>query len=312
MDPAWLLWPIAAAMAFVIAGLVRWSSTARTVLGAAFVVFLLAMMAAMFLAALVVVSFPGPGALVLGLWVGALAMSVSVFPVAAVALREAGAQMEQGTAYVPRRLVRPAALAVWVTVLVLVGEVWMGRTFDVASGAATNATALTLGDLTGWVGGTVGSAWFLFPMALEMTLAAVWVRPRLSRPMFGILLAQSAVMAASPPAVPGTAWLVGSSLLASVVMAALVGYLLLLVYRDQPLPRPVTAYAVRVLLAFALMGIALILWVTTGSLVVFALAVVVQTAVFFTAIVVPEAYLLPRVGGEPDPAPPASPARASS
>ena len=312
MDPAWLLWPIAGAMAFVIAGLVRWSSTARTVLGAAFVVFLLAMMAAMFLAALVVVSFPGPGALVLGLWVGALAMSVSVFPVAALALREARAQLEGEAAYVPRRLATPAGLAVWVTVLVLVGEVWMGRTFDVASAAATNASVRTVGDALGWFGGTVASPWFLFPMALEMTLAALWVRPRLSRPMLGILLAQSAVMLASPPAVAGDTWLVASSVLASVAMAALVGYLLLLVYRDHPLPRPVTSYAARVLAAFAFMGVALFVWVTTGSLVLFAVAVVVQTAVFFTAIVVPEAYVLPGGTEEPDPTASATPARASS
>lgn len=312
MDPAWLLWPIAGGMAFVIAGLVRWSSAARTVLGAAFVVFLLAMMAAMFLAALVVVSFPGPGALVLGLWVGALAMSVSVFPVAALALREARAQMEGGAAYAPRRLAAPVGLAVWVTILVLVGEVWMGRTFDVASGAAANSTVRSLGDAVGWFGGTVASPWFVFPMALEMTLAALWVRPRLSRPMFGILLAQSAVMVASPPVASGVPWIVGSSLVASAAMASLVGYLLLLVYRDHPLPRPVTSYAARVLAAFAFMGVALFLWAITGSLILFALAVVVQTAVFFTAIVVPEAYALPRTTGEPDPATSATPAGASS
>jgi hypothetical protein len=67
-----------------------------------------------------------------------------------------------------------------------------------------------------------------------------------------------------------------------------------------------------VLAAFAFMGVALFVWVTTGSLIVFALAVVVQTAVFFTAIVVPEAYAAPQPGGELDPAASAAPARASS
>ncbi|MCI4318231.1 MAG: hypothetical protein L3J96_06795 [Thermoplasmata archaeon] len=312
MDPAWILWPIAGAMAFVIAWLVRWSSTARTVLGAAFVVFLLAMMAAMFLAALVNLSFPGPGALVLGLWVGALAMSVSVFPVAALALREARAQMEGGASYAPRPLPHPLALAAWVTALVVVGELWMGRTFDIASGAAATSAVHTVGDALGWFGGTVGSSWFLFPMALEMTLASLWVRPRLSRPMFGILLTQSTVMLASPPAVAGIGWVVGSSIVSSAAMAVLVGYLLLLVYRNHPLPRPVTAYAVRVLGASAFMGAALFVWAATGSLVVFAVAVVVQSAVFFTAIVVPEAYAAngsPAVSG---PANTAAPAHAST
>lgn len=312
MDPAWLLWPVAAAMAVVIAALVRWSASARTLLGAGFVVFLLAMMAAMFLAALVVVSFPGPGALVLGLWVGALAMSVSVFPVAALALREAKVQMEAGASYAPRRLRSPTALALAVTALVLVGELWMGRTFDVASGAVAVTAVRSATDAANWLAATLASSWFLFPMALEMTLATLWVRPRLSRPMFGILLAQCVVMAAAPPALAGSPWLVTSSVASSVAMAALVGYLLYLVYRDHPLPRAVTSYAARVLAVFALMGGALFVWAVNGSLAVFAIAVVAQTAVFFTAIVVPEAYDIPRSTEEPGPVAPATRSGASS
>jgi hypothetical protein len=312
MDAPWLLWPVAAAMAFVIAWLVRWSGRARTVVGAAFVVFLLAMMAAMFLAALVAVSWPGPGALVLGLWAGALAMSVSVFPVAAIALREGRTQMEAGAAYVPRPIASPAVLAAWVTALVVIGELWMGRTFDVASGAIPNSAIRSLGDVVAWFATTVASSWFLFPMALEMTLATLWVRTRLSRPMFGILLAQSAVMLASPPALSGLPWLLASSIGSSVAMAALVGYLLLLVYRDDRLPRPVAAYAARVLAAFAFMAASLFVWIATGSTVVFGLAVVVQSAVFFTAIVVPEGYGAARANAETDRPPTAAQSGVSS
>jgi hypothetical protein len=244
----------------------------------------------MFLGALVATSWPGPGALTLGLWVGALAMSASVFPVAAIALREARMQMEGGATYAPRPLSSPIVLALWVTALVLVGELWMGRTFDVASGALASPAVHSLGDLLGWFGSTVTSSWFLFPMALEMALATLWLRPRLSPAMFGILFAQAAVMFASPPALAGMDWLVGSSVASSVVMAALVGYLLLLVYRGDHLPHPVAAYAARVLAAFAFMAASVFVWAITGSAVVFALAVVVQSVVFFTAIVVPEAY----------------------
>ncbi|MCI4325356.1 MAG: hypothetical protein L3K00_05715 [Thermoplasmata archaeon] len=312
MDPAWLLWPIAALMAFVIAWLVRYSTHSRTVLGAAFVVFLLAMMAAMFLGALVAVSWPGPGADVLGLWAGALAMSASVFPIAAIALREARIQMEAGPSYVPRHLPSPIVLALWVTALVLVGELWMGRTFDVASGAVTAPAVRSLSDVLTWFGTTVTSSWFLFPMALEMSLATLWVRPRLSRPMVGILLAQSAVMFASPPAIAGTAWLVGSSIASSTVMAALVGYLLLLVYRGARLPRPVASYSARVLAAFAFMAAAVFVWAITGSALVFALAVIVQSAVFFTAIVVPEAYGTSTTSEESDRPTTTTPSGASS
>jgi hypothetical protein len=312
MDVSWLLWPIAAAMAFVIAWLVRWSGQARTVLGAAFVVFLLAMMAAMFLAALVSVSWGGPNGVVLGLWTGAVAMSVSVFPVAALALREARTGSEGTTEYVPRPLSSPTALALWVTALVLLGELWMGRTFDVASGALTTSAVRSVGDVGRWFATTVASSWFLFPMALEMAAATVWVRRRLSAPMVGILLAQSAVMLASPPALSGELWVVAAAVGSSVAMAALVGYLLLLVYRGERLPRPVAAYATRVLAAFAFMAASLFVWVATGSLLVFAVAVVVQSAVFFTAIVVPEAYGGPAASLELESSTPGAQSRAPS
>ncbi|HEV8050120.1 MAG TPA: hypothetical protein VGP88_05960 [Thermoplasmata archaeon] len=290
MEVAWVLWPVAAGMAAIIAGLVRWSGTARTVVGAAFVLFLLAMMVAMFLGALVYVAWPSGNSLVLGLWAAGATMSVSVFPVTALALREARDQLASGDAYAPRRLNTPLALAGAVTALVLLSEILMGRSFAVAAGSLGGAPGASVGGALAWFALTVSSPWFLFPMALEMGLAAVWVGRRLPRTMLAMLLAQAAVMLFSPPALPGLAWILGSSVASAVTMSGVVGYLVLLEYRGESLPRPVAGYALRVVGTFALMGAGLFVWVAYGTAALFAVAVVAQTAVFFGAVVVPEAY----------------------
>jgi len=307
MDVAWVLWPVAAGMAAIIAGLVRWSGSARTVVGAAFVLFLLAMMVAMFLGALVYVAWPTGNSLVLGLWAAGATMSVSVFPVTALAFRDARDQLEIGAAYSPRRLGSPNVLALGVTVLVLLSEVLMGRSFAVAAGSLGGPAVASAATAVDWFARTVSSPWFLFPMALEMGLAAVWVGRRLPGPMLAMLLAQAAVMLFSPPALANPAWTVGSSVASALAMSAVVGYLVLREYRSEPLPRPIGSYALRVVGTFALMGVGLVAWVESGDAALFAAAVVVQTVVFFGAVVVPEAYGAPAADPTPTVPAPASP-----
>jgi hypothetical protein len=290
VDIGWLLWPIAALMAGVIAALVRWSASSRTVVSAAFVVFLLAMMASMFLGALVYASNPGTRSLVVGLWVAGIAMSASVFPVVAVVLREAARATETGGPAAGRALSSPTPLVVAVVGLVFLAELLMGRTFATASGALASTTTSTAFGAVGWFAASVSSPWFLFPMALEMGLAALWVGRNLPRPMLALLLAQAAVMLFSPPALTGSPWILGSSVASAFTMAAIVGYLLLLEYRGQPLARPIAAYCLRVVGTFALMGLGLFAWAVYGTPLLFVVAVLAQTVVFFSAVVVPEAF----------------------
>src|ERR1700674_2754067 len=87
-EPLVALVPTAAAMVVLTAFLVRWASEARTAVRASAVIFLLAMMLAMFAGAWIYFVAPSTSSLVVALWVAALLMSISVFPLVRAVLAD--------------------------------------------------------------------------------------------------------------------------------------------------------------------------------------------------------------------------------
>ena len=87
---------ISAAMAAATAWIIKWGADARTRVSAAVVLFLLAMMTGMLAGALVYFLAPSGPRLAAGLWVGALIMSFSVFPLFATILGDAQARVHAG------------------------------------------------------------------------------------------------------------------------------------------------------------------------------------------------------------------------
>lgn len=275
---------LAGGMSLVTAGLIKWAATARSPLRIGTVLFLLLMMIAMVGGALVYFLYPGRSGLIAGFWVASALMSVSVLVIFAAFVREVR-ESEEGRG-VPRAGASLGLIAT-ITGLVLVNEVLMGWTFLLADGghlpAVAGADLVPLSTI-------LCSPWFLFPMAVEMGLTVLWIRGLFSRPM-GILLAvQPFVMLLAPPAFPNPVWVVGSALGTSAAMAALLVYLFVVVYRGGHLPGTVATYAARVLGAFGLMGAGLAVWAVVGATYVFALAILVQMAVFFFAAVGPERF----------------------
>ncbi|MGC2034632.1 MAG: hypothetical protein WA761_04195 [Thermoplasmata archaeon] len=281
---------IAALMAIVIARLVKWSAEARNRTQAAVDLFLLGMMAAMFLGAAIYFQAPGPGTLVEGLWVSGALMSVSVSPVFLIILDEARSHLAQGDRYVPRTMADRRAFVAAVIGLVLINELLMGWTFQrVAGGPPGSAGAGLLGVFVG----TIVSPWFLFPMALEMALSALWIGRRFVGPMMAILITQPVLMVFAPPALSSNTWIVVSALGSGLTMSAVLTYLLLRVYRGEALAPLVAGYVARLLGSFALMGTGVFIWALDGTGWVFAISVGVQMGVFFSAVLVPESYSAP-------------------
>ncbi len=288
-----ILWPVAAAMSYIIAALVNWAAGARTRLSGAVVLFLLVMMVAMFLGAFLYFAYPGPNGLLLGLWSAAGIMAISVSPVFWLFVQEVQARVAQGASFQAPPLSSVATFAAWVTVAVFAGEFVMGRAFQLASGEAASVTPGPLGIL-GAASGSIASSWFLFPMATEMGLTVLLLRARIPRPLRVTLGLQAASMFASPTAIAATSWVLVSSVAAGALMVGLFGYVMSLLYRGEPLSATVLRYVTLLVIVYVVMAGGLVLWAVTGSPAVFAGSAVAQMGLFFTTVVVPERFDLAR------------------
>ncbi len=269
---------VAAGMAVTTAVLIKWAASARTPLRQGTVVFLLLMMAGMLAGALAYALRPGTTSAVAGLWIASAVMSASVAVIFAAFLAESRpALAPAGSAAAPWS--RPGFVGV-VVVLALTNETLMGWTFALLSGGLAAG-----GGLVGTLGAVVISPWFVFTMAAEMALTAVLLRDRLERPVYAVLLAQSALMFLSPPALGAAWWREGSIVLSSVAMIALFVFLMEYLYRHRAFATGFATYLVRLLPIYGLMMAGILLWQVYGAVGPFALAVALEMVVFFEAIV---------------------------
>jgi polyferredoxin len=283
--PVLFLVPFAAAMAAVTAGLIAWSADATHPLRAAVFAFLLAMMAAMLAGAVVYFQDPGAPSLLLALWLSGGLMSVSVFPLFAVFVREAR------RAAVPRAepagwASAPPGFVALIAALVLGNEFLMGWAFSLAAGAALPAAV----PLVPFLVSVVLSPWFLFTMAAEMGLTVLLLRHRLPRPVLAIFLTQAAIMLLSPPALGTPGWTAISILGSSALMIGLFVYLFEFLYRNRQFSRSLSTYLVEVLAVYALMMGGLFVWQYFGDGTGFALAVVLEMVVYFVAVLRPDGF----------------------
>ncbi len=285
-----LLAVFAAAMAATTAALVRWAAGVRTVPQGATVLFLLAMMAAMFAGAVVYYVHPGTLGLVAGLLLAAGLMSGSVFPLFYAFVREAG---RVGAGTTPAAPAGPfpgrGGFVAGAIALVLVNEFLMGWTFLMASGSGMGSL-LSSGGLLGLVVRVVDSPWFLFTMAGEMMLTVVLLRRELDGPLRTVLVLQGAIMLLSPPALASGAWVALSVLGGGALMVALFVYVMEHIYRTKQLPARFAAYLVRLLAVYALMMAGLFVWADGGPPGLFALAVVLEMVLYFSAVLRPDAF----------------------
>lgn len=287
MDPVWILAPLAASMALVIAALVRWGSHTRTVVGAAFVVFLFAMMAAMFLGAWVYFVHPSGTSAVLGLWVAGVAMSVSVFPVVAIVVREAlrSTESEGAEPLPPRTLSRPWTFVVAVLALVLIGELLMGRSFALAAGSGGGS-----GSWGSVLAATALSPWFVFPASLEMAAATVLLWKELPTPLRIMLPLQTAAMALTPTTLGSGSWSTMAIVAGSVGMIALIVYAMEHMYRHRELPVALGRYLLALLAAYAAMMVGVVLWLVYGAPDLLAASIVAEMVVYFAAVLANEGF----------------------
>ncbi len=285
MISAWglaLLAALATGMATTTAVTIKWTVLATGPLGASTVEFVLAMMSGMFVGVLVYFAEGGTSGFVAGFWVAAVIMSASVFIVFVGFLREARLRATGEVALGHR-----AAFLTTVIALVLVNEFLMGWSFSLISGFLPTSLGSDGHRLLIVLAGAVTSAWFVFPMALEMVLSLAFFLDRFPAGMRRFLLVQPAIMVCSPPTVPGLPWLLGSTIVASGLMAVAVAWLLIALFRNEQFATPVTQYLLLLYASFGLMAAGLYVWIEFANAGLFALALIAQMLVFLGAVTAP-------------------------
>jgi polyferredoxin len=269
-----VLYGVAGLMAGVTAWLLRKGSTVRTLTDAGIVLFLLAMMASMFVSAVVYLYLPTVVTVFELVALNMVSMSLGLVPLLAALFRgdRLLAETRRGSAISSRSIVFAAIVG-----LALLSEAFMGWTFAILSGVAQTSP---LGVLPSFVT-SMGSYWFLFTMAAEMAATLYLVGERFPSSFRLLVGLQATVMVLSPTAIGSSTWVrwalwgnTGGMILAIILVFE---YL----YKNKTVAAGALTYLVCLLGAYALMMAGTFVWLLYGDLSLFVLSVVAEMVVYF-------------------------------
>lgn len=281
---------LAGAMAYITAALVKWAAGPTHPVTAAVLVFLLVMMAAMLGSAVLYYLAPSPTRLVEALWLSAVIMSLAVFPLFWVLLREAEKKRTIQVVHDPGdTLGRPWLFVAAAVGLVFMNELLMGWAFSLAAGAVL-PVGDTLDSAVSLFSTIVVSPWFVFTMAAEMTLTSVMLWNRIPRALGIIFLAQSAIMFLSPPVLADSWWIAAAVYGGSAAMTALFVFQMEYIYRHRQIGAAFSRYTVRLIAVYALMMAGLFVWLDYTSPWLFAASIVLEMVLFFEAVLSVDRY----------------------
>ena len=279
-----LLLAVAAAMAGVTGLLIRFAAAASGPRDRALALFLLAMMAEMFVGAGIYAAHPRAATLVEALSVSGGAMAATA---AAVFLAWTGAD-RAGPAAVPRPWNRGAYVGGAVG-LVLVGEGAMAWTFGiVAPFGGLGPVAFSAEGIAR----LLLSPWFVFTMGAEMALASVLLWSRLPRLLRGLLPIQTVVMVLSPPTL-GPGWLTLSVVGGSAAMTVAIVMVMEHLHRHRTTSGAIAAYVLALLAAYGAMMVGLYLWLEYGTAIGLGVAIVAEMSVYFAAVLSLDRFAAP-------------------
>ncbi len=277
--PTELLWGAAVSMAAVTAWLVKRASRAVTLYDGSVMLFLLAMMVSMFVSAVFYIYAPNITTLFVLFAANMISMSILLIPIVA-SLMYGGKKLEEFGAggFTLLGVFQVAAVA-----LVVSAEVFMGWAFALASGGIlpSGGGAGIYSDLVG----SISSYWFVFTMAGEMAITVYLLRDRLQKAVWTVVGAQVLIMLFSPTAISSSEWARYSTYLGSAVMIVLFIYVFEFLFKNRSLDRRTSDYIVLIMLAYGMMMAGIFVWLLFGTEVVFALSLLVEMVVYFSAVI---------------------------
>ncbi len=270
-------------MAIYTAWLVKKGSEIKTPKEVGIVLFLLSMMAQMFIS--IVIYFFFPTKLFVILYFDLMVMGIIIFSLAVMYILGPRSLDEMISGIVR---VRSLIIAL-IIVLVTVSEVFMGWTFALIGGAVS-----TTGGLPGIYSALITSSssfWFVFMMTAEMAITFFFIRNRLPRAFSWIVASQIIIMTLSPTAFANPFWASLSLAAGSAVMIFLFIFIFDFMYKNRAISSGILNYLLFLMLAYALMMVGQFIWLLSGDASIFVLSIILEMGVYF-AIVLDEKKLI--------------------
>jgi len=266
-------WIIEALMAIFAAWLVKKGSEIKAPREAVIILFLLYMMAEMFVSVVIYLYFPGVlTALILANWV--LMMWVAFF--SAVFYYLGPKTLDEPIA----GIVRVKSLIIMLIIaLVLLSEVFMAWAFALIVGDVSTAGGLQ--GLFTTITNSSSSFWFVFMSSTEMAITLFFIRNRLPK-AFGVIMAfQTVIMILAPTAIANSFWADFSLAAGSAVMIFLFIYIFEFLYKNRNISSGILNYLLFLMLAYALMMVGQFIWLLNGDASVFVLSIMFEMVVYF-------------------------------
>ena len=275
-----LFWGVAVSMAAATAWLVKKASRVVTLYDASVMLFLLTMMLSMLVGAVYYLYAPSITTLFVLLAANMVSMSIFVIPIVA-SLMYGGKKLEDFGGI--RGLTMAGAFQLTAVALVVTSEVFMGWAFSLASGAILPAGG-GAGIFSALVR-SISSYWFVFTMAGEMAVTVYILRDRLQKAVWTVVGAQVLIMLFSPTAIDSPGWARYSAYAGSAVMIVLFVYIFEFLYKNRSLDRRTSDYLVLIMMAYGIMMAGIFSWLLFGNEDVFALSLIVEMVVYFSAVI---------------------------
>ena len=272
-----VLWLVAASMAVFTAWLLKKGSTIRTLTDAGVVLFLLVMMASMFVSTVVYLYIPTFVTIIELVALNMISMSIGLIPIL-TALVRGDQQLEETRP--GKRISARAMIFAAIIGLAILSEVFMGWTFAILSGAASTSTQSVLSALVN----SMSTYWFIFTMAAEMAVTLYLVGRNFPNSFRWLVAIQTLIMVLSPTAIASTSWSDFTLWGNSAVMIVAVIFMLEYIFRNRTLSNGASNYLIRLMGAYGLMMAGILSWQLYGDVTLFVLSVVAEMIIYFSIV----------------------------
>ncbi len=264
-------------MAAFTAWLLKRGSAMKTLTDAGIVLFLLAMMASMFVSAVAYLYSPSLVTIFEVVALNMISMTIGLIPLLATLIR-GDRELDEtrgGNSVGSRRLAVGAIIA-----LSIVAEVFMGWTFAIVSGAASTTTQSAFSALVD----SMSTYWFIFTMATEMAVTLYLVGRNFPRVFRYLVAIQIVIMILSPTAIADSVWSASTLWANGAMMVVAVIVVLEFLFRNRSPAAGASNYVLRLIGAYGLMMAGLFLWLIDGDILLFVLSIIAEMAIYFSIV----------------------------